>query len=691
MNQRPWRKIAQTMTSMAIASTLWLHPVNIFAQENNQTPVNNAAEDDSDITITATKTPRMVDFTPGEVSIISKKTLEENQVRSLQDIVRYEPGVEVLSTIRGIGEKPVIRGMSGERVLINVDGTRMTFDSGHKGQFFIDPDWLKRVEIIRGPGSALYGSNAMGGVISLQTIDPADLLEAGKTFGVKQSFGYQFGNDELSSTSSFFGSFGENNEFEYLGSFNFRDGNDNYMTGDRKDINYSEQEMLSGLGKLIWNMSEEDKLTFSYMAFNADQITPSNAASNVLSTSQVVDRVTFQQNWRLNYAHQDIDNPFWDINATVYYNKLSIEEDIVGGTQHDDIDFDTLGFELRNTSRFENDDMSLALTYGIEIYQDTQDATRDGADFYLFPAAESTNTAFYVQAEIELFDGLLTVIPGVRADWYSMESDSEDQDYDNVSPKVGALLTLDDELNLADGDYVILEGSYGESFRAPSFGELFISGAHFPGAFWIPNPDLKPETSWTAEGGVRVKFGKIKARGTYFQTKAENYIGTETNFIPPATLNFQYVNISKASIHGVELSAQWEAMDNLYLWGNYAYTEGDDDTNDTPLTSIPPQNAKFGIDYFFENLGLSVGLRSRFYDSYTRVPDPSTDAKYSGFMLFDFVSTWKPAGPSIPNWMNGLELGFALENLADKNFTWYTGSPGHGINPALTVSYTKSW
>jgi hemoglobin/transferrin/lactoferrin receptor protein len=696
VNQSPWRKRARWMTATAVTTALLLSPVAIHAQESQTTNDTSTTEDDGTITITATKTPRMVDFTPGEVSIITKKQLDQRQVQNLQDIVRYEPGVEVINGTRGIGQKPVIRGMSNERVLINLDGTRINFDSGHKGQFFLDPQWIKRVEVLRGPGSALYGSNAMGGVLSLQTIDPADLLDAGKSFGFKQSIGFQGVDDALTSSTSIFGNADQQGDLQYLFSYRYRQAFDDIQDGNGGDIPYSQDELNSGLAKVLWNMSDEDKLTFSYLTYNQEQQTPSNTAGTTPDPSDnpLVDRTTFQQNWRINYTHQDIDNPLWDLNGTVYYSRMQIKEELTAGGQNDKINYDTLGFDLRNTSRFEADSFSLALTYGMEYYRDTQSATRNGGSLQLFPDAQTENLAAYIQAEIGLFDDLLTIIPGARVDWFTLEADGQqDADYNHVSPKIGALLTLDDELNLKDGDYVVIEGSYGESFRAPSFGESFISGLHFVSggitAYWLPNPDLIPETSWTAEGGVRVKFDRFKARANYFHTSAENFIDADVTFVPPATLNFQYVNVSQATIHGVELSSEWELLDNLYLWGNYTNTVGDNETTGEPLGSVPPQNAKVGIDYLFANLGLTTGVRMRWYDDHDHVP--AGDPTYDGFTLVDFVSTWKPTGMNTPQWINGLSVSFALENLADEDFTWYTGNPGHGINPSVMVSYTKSW
>lgn len=116
-----------------------------------------------EVTVTATKTKRDTLTTPGEVSVLTQEYFQQRQAQSLDDVLRYEPGVDSSGGPRTMGEGPNIRGMSGDRVLTLLDGVRLNFQSGHTGRLFIDMEQLKRVEVIRGPGSALYGSQALGG------------------------------------------------------------------------------------------------------------------------------------------------------------------------------------------------------------------------------------------------------------------------------------------------------------------------------------------------------------------------------------------------------------------------------------------------------------------------------------------------------------------------------------------------
>ena len=146
----------------------WIVPGSAVAQESppvaedrtagrRQTPLVTDT-----ITVTATKTRRDPVETPGEVNIIRRHEIDLMQARSLDDVLRYQPGIEVGGGPRRLVEVPSIRGLSGSRVLATVDGVRLNYSSGHQGRLFLDVDALGQIEVVRGPNSALWGSGAVG-------------------------------------------------------------------------------------------------------------------------------------------------------------------------------------------------------------------------------------------------------------------------------------------------------------------------------------------------------------------------------------------------------------------------------------------------------------------------------------------------------------------------------------------------
>ena len=141
------------------------------------------------VTVSATKSERDPLTTPGEVSVLDQEYFQQRQAQSLDDVLRYEPGVDSRIGPRNMGEGPNIRGLQRARVLTLLDGVRLNFQAGHKGRIFIDMDQLKQVEVVRGPNSALYGSQALGGVVAMVTKDPSDYLAPDMQYGIREKFG----------------------------------------------------------------------------------------------------------------------------------------------------------------------------------------------------------------------------------------------------------------------------------------------------------------------------------------------------------------------------------------------------------------------------------------------------------------------------------------------------------------------
>lgn len=138
------------------------------------------------VVVTATRTERLVLDVPNTVDVIDRERMDELLVRDVADLFRYEPGITVTSSPGrfGIGDIRV-RGLDGNRVRILTDGVPVpdAFSIGsfsNAGRNFVDPDTLKRVEVVRGPTSSLYGSDALGGVVAFITRDPADYLVDGR-------------------------------------------------------------------------------------------------------------------------------------------------------------------------------------------------------------------------------------------------------------------------------------------------------------------------------------------------------------------------------------------------------------------------------------------------------------------------------------------------------------------------------
>jgi hemoglobin/transferrin/lactoferrin receptor protein len=149
--------------------------------------------------------------TPGTVSVIDRQQMDRHLVTTIRDLVQYEPGVSVIGTAGRFGlDSFNIRGLSGNRTRIEIDGVSLPSSFGadvgggsfRAGRDFIDLDEIKQVDIVRGPASALYPSDSLGGVVSLQTKDPADYLKPGKQLYTALKEQYDSTDRSLSTTAT---------------------------------------------------------------------------------------------------------------------------------------------------------------------------------------------------------------------------------------------------------------------------------------------------------------------------------------------------------------------------------------------------------------------------------------------------------------------------------------------------------
>ena len=664
--------------AILLGATLACSPSALLAQSSNLVQLE-------EITITATRSPRPVSLTPQEVNIISRTELENRIVQDFDDIFKYETGVAVSGSPRRIGQRPNIRGLSDDRVLQRIDGARLNFDSGHKGQAFLEPAWLQSVEIVRGP-SPLFGSGGLGGTVSMRTVEASDFLGEDQGHGMRLNVGFQGANEEFNVSPMAFGKL-EGGKIEYTLSYNGRFSGDINTGGDNADLLNSSENLNSGMAKVVYRASENTTLKFTSLNFSDSQTVPPNTSA---TGPTLVDRDTFQGVNNLQFEHKQPDT-FVDLSGNFYYNHMNLREIRNTDGRDEEVDFNTIGLNILNRQEFETliEGSEVKLTYGMEYFGDEQDGLRNDGAHLFFPDSESDHISGYVQGELSLGDGLINLLPGVRYDDVSIEDSTGAENGDSeVSPQLGAVIKLDRQLNLAEGDYVALAANYSEGFRAPSFGELFTSGAHFPGGVFVANPNLRPETSSNWEVGPRVKYGKASAKFNYFKTRAKDFIDFNVAFVPPAgPLNFTPVNVNTAELDGIEVEGRFDVTESIGLWGNYTRIRGDNLTDNVPLASVSPDRITLGLDYTMAEYGLFTGLRLTHSDKQDR--GATLTYEYS---LLDWQVAWRPgrARHDFGAWAKRWQVNFGIDNVLDRGYRQHlAGLPDPGINPKASVSY--SW
>jgi hemoglobin/transferrin/lactoferrin receptor protein len=695
----------------AAAAAAWLGAMGGVAMAQESAPAGEAqpaqAADSSaaaakplllnPLTVTGTKTPTPRDEVPATIDVLDQEDLERSQPSTLGDILNDLPGVEVEGGPKGSQSQPNIRGFGGtgwgsNRVVTTIDGARQNVGAAHGGSMFVDPDVLKQVEVLKGTGSTLYGSGAIGGVLALTTKDAEDFLGDGDTFGFRQKGGFHSVNDEwLSSTTI---AVQPLEQVDFLGNFTYRNG-DNYQGGSGDEIENTNTDIKSGLVKLGIDPAEGHRLELSGLIFSDDE--------DILATdvdSSPIPNLEYEADHRIRkstatarYTFDSVDTDLVNLQATLYRDDTDITDD---GKDYDRVskaDLTTTGIDIFNTAEFESDWAEHAFTFGVEYYNDSGEGRVNGEKQPQNPDATQDVVGIYAQYSIKLFDQL-TLVPGVRWDYYQTDPESnefDDRSDDRVSPKVG--------INWAPLEWASVYGSYSQGYRAPSIREMYISGTHFAlggplNNIFVPNPDLKPETTETWEGGLRLAFDDVALPGdalrfnaAYYHTDAKNFIDGEVvmQFFPTIVLTTTPINVPRAEIEGAEISLSYDS-DYAFFSGGYSRIRGDNKTDGVPLTSIPADKLILTVGGKIPAFDLAFGVTNEFAWDQHRVEDETIAV--DGYHIVNLFASWVPdEGP-----LEGLRVDAGIENVVDNEYERYLAfeeAPGRDFR--LAVSYGMSF
>jgi hemoglobin/transferrin/lactoferrin receptor protein len=700
------------------------------------------------VTVTATLNPREVADTPGTVTVKEREELDRELVTDIRDLVRYEPGVSVATNPGRFGLAGFsIRGIDGNRVLIEIDGVRIpdAFAIGsfsNAGRDLVDVDLLKRVEIIRGAASSLYGSNAIGGVVSFQTKDPEDYLTPGGSghLGVK---GGWYGADD-GRQGAFTAALGGERVGFLLG-FSHREGNepgnqgsDDSQSPARTLPNPQRYTVDSALAKLVVEPADGHRLEFAFETGRSrtrtEVFTARTTSSTGPSTIQVLDLDGDDSQQRdrqsLDYSIAPATGWLDEISLQAYHQSSQTRQDTVelrrtsnsatGAVTPQEryrsfhFDQDIGGAELLARKAFSMGGSEHLVVTGAEFIGTDFVQLRDGRarnpdtgassnviapDVFPvrdFPRSRTRETALFIQDEITLADGALSLIPGLRVDRYRLDPRpdpifAEDNpgvepvrlSDSSVSPKLGALWWFTPNWALT--------GQYAEGFRAPPYSDVNIGFTNLQfGYTAIANPDLRPEESQSLELGVRGAFDWGRLSLTAYDNRYDDFIESLIALDPtdpqavPGLITFQSRNLTEVSIRGAELAAAidgralTQALAGFSLRLSAAYARGQDETADAPLASVDPLKVVTGVAYE-HGAGWGVELIGTGVRAQTRVPQLES----SGYAVFDLLAWWRPRP-----W---LAVSAGVFNLADRSYIEWADARIAGLpeNSAVRDRFTR--
>ncbi|WP_026989137.1 TonB-dependent receptor domain-containing protein [Fodinicurvata sediminis] len=679
---------------------------DIDSEQLAATDERNAAELNLDpVSITATRNPVAAFDYPGMVSVVDREEMDRRQPSSLDDVLGYLPGVQFTGGPRRTGEMPSIRGFSGADLVVLLDGARQNFLSGHSGRLFVDPSLLREAEVLRGSSSSLYGSGATGGVIELRTIGADDILGEDDTVGLRTSLGGQSVNREWNVTTTAAARPDEN--VGLLASVTRR-ASGRIDLGDGNTLTNTNDDIVSGMVKSNFTLGQYHNLEASALFFNNDAREPINGQG--AGGQDKVEKSIRNRTFRLSYSYDNPEETLINPQVTAYYAENKVEDlrlDALGAGPEGERLFrriETVGLRGENRSHFrfsENSDVTF--TYGVEAHRDKQTGRVDGGPRESVPDAESDYAGAFLQGEFSFREpfgalpGEILLIPGLRYDYYKSSSDNAEDNKDTaLSPRIGA--------SYLPTDWSLLFASYGEAFRAPTFGELYPSGVHFqiPGFGvnnFIPNPDLEPQKTRTLEIGAGLDFKDIFVARDRFQIKGSRYWTKGKDFIdvevvqpgPPACFppncngTTQNVNVEDAKLSGNEIEASYDHP-RFRLSANYADIDGENEETGEKLGVLFPRRVNLDGTLKLPEFDSFLGWRILAADDFDKTEDPAEER--DGYVVHDLYAGWVPQeGP-----LEGLRIDFGIDNVFDKTYArTYTDAPEPGRNFKGMISYTLTW
>ena len=710
------------------------------AHADNASGADTPPQEMKKISVTATRGPRVVEDVAGTVTIKTAEEIAAEMATDIKDLVRYEPGISVANAATRFGLAGFnIRGIEGNRVLMRVDGVR-TSDAFSIGSFadarrnFIDLDAVKAVEIIRGPASALYGSDAIGGVVSFVMKDPLDYIEDGKSHFVSARSGYQSDDHGWFAGSTL--ALG-NETFSGLLAYTHRDGQETQNQGtvgtqDRTRTEPNPQGYASDsvLTKLLWRPTSGQTFRLTVAADRGD--TQTNVLSNVgvLGTvnTQRQSGDDEQERTRISLSHEVLAaTPMFDtLEWQAYWQKSETQQrtseqrfttttGAVSTVTRDRVfEFDQAlkGLDLVLRKDVAAGGIDNLITYGVEAYWTDTEQLRNGVQRTLatgavtsniapdnfpvrdFPKTETRQLAAYVQDEIA-FGERWKLIPAVRVDDYRLEPQPDAifiADNPGVStsritetsvtPKLGLLWDFAEHLSAY--------AEYAHGFRAPPYNDVNIGFTNPAfGYTAIANPDLKPEKSDGYELGLRGTFDRSFFSLATYYTDYDDLIDSLVSVGVSNVLQvFQSQNLSSARIYGVEFRGQLDlatASQSLRGWqlrSSVAYSRGDNRVTDQPLNSVDPLKGVLGIAYQpdvgnwgVELVGTAVAAKSRVDESVTQLFQPA------GYVTLDLLAH--------VNFGERAQVNLGVFNLTDKTYREWSDVRGRLSTDATIDRYTR--
>jgi hemoglobin/transferrin/lactoferrin receptor protein len=689
------------------------------------------------ITVTATRGEKLALDVPGTVTVISRQELDERMTRDTQDLVRYQPGVSVNRITSGTDPFGnyggfTIRGVGGNRVQMQVDGSRVIERITDGNRDFVDLPFLKNVEIVRGPGSVLWGADALGGIVAYRTLDPQDLLKGtDKPYAARLSAGYDSFDRSFSKTGIV--AFKLTPALEAIVGLSQKTAQEGKLSRARADggrwgcpvptqrflgcntLNPLDTTVWNAFGKLVFRPTTDHtfKLTGEYFdndstvnqLYNYDVVSSGiRNGPNIRNQVKSRQRYALEHEWDVNAGF--LDSLRWQASfspqkRTFITNNLQTlangQQRFTRGLLDYSEKFSQLDIQAK--SSFALGSSFHRLTYGFQgditrTNYDRRDDVRNLttgvttttiAGGFNFADATTTRYDFYLQDEIELLNGRWTITPGVRYANYNIDprveagyvivpgKEPRELDSHRFIPQVGTIFKLDETYSLY--------ARYAEGFKMPTAQQLYTS-LPFGTQNLIPNPDLKPESVRSYEAGLRGRFANGWFSVGAFHADYKDFI--QELYEVPGSTDITSRNLARVKISGIEASAEWKFQERWltnvalsYQLGNQRIIRG---AAETPY-NVSPLKAVAGLKYLMPEYQLEAEVIGTFAAGATRASTPAV-FKPGGYSVVDAFLNWKPT--------SFITVRGGVQNIFDRRyFADLVGSTYNKVPDSVAVAGTN--
>ncbi|MEG3132318.1 TonB-dependent vitamin B12 receptor BtuB [Rouxiella sp. T17] len=624
-----------TIKKHALLTVLSVTAFSGWAQESNSQINNDSkAGDNSDqLVVTANRFPQPVSTVLAPTTVVTRQQIDLWQSKSLIDVMRRLPGVDIAQN-GGLGQQSslFIRGTNSSHVLILIDGIRLNQAgvSGSSDLSQIPISLVQRIEYVRGPSSAVYGSDAIGGVVNIITTRDKNgtTLSAGVGSDGYQSYDastqQQLGDDTVGTLA---------------GNYTYTHGYD--VVADGNTGAQSQQDRDGFMSKTLYGSilhNFNDNISGFIRGYGFDNRTAYDGyyspGSALLDTQQLYSQ-TWDTGLRYNegiYATQLIGS--YSHTKTYNYDPRYGRYD--SSATLDDID--QYNVQWGNTLQAWHGTVSGGL--------DWQKQTTEPGTNYLTEGYEQRNTGVYATTQ-QLF-GPVTVEGAVRSD-------------DNSQFGQHTTWQSSAAYEFIDGYRFI--ASYGTAYKAPNLGQVYSA--------YYGNPNLRPEESKQWEGAFEGLTGPVTWRVGGYKNEIDNLIDSDPN-------TYRYYNIGEAKIKGVEATASFETGPLSHQL-SYDYVDARDAETNDPLLRRAKQQVKYELDWQIAQIDWAVTyhyLGQRYdtdYNTYQRV-------KLGGVSLWDLAAAYPVT--------SRLTVRGRIANLLNKDYETVYGYETPGRQYYLSGSYT---